>query len=424
MPKELPVAPGRTPRQLKPYYLALAALNSIAVGLYYNYLFFFMHSRFGFGDLENLGLSAFNGLLYTFTAWQGGRLGQRWGYLTAVTVGVAIMAVALTLGCMLDARPGLYRPALWQIGIMVVWTCGVSLTWPSLEALVSDHEPRPRLPRMVGIYNVTWASGWALAYFAGGAMLDTLGHRSLFLVPLMFHGAQLALMVRLWPRAKLAAIPPEPVMALPLSSDEARAHPPEHTRFFLQLAWVANPLAYMAISALVPLIPGLAARHDLTPTWAGIFCSVWFFARLGTFILLWHWPAWHYRFRWFIGSVFLLIVSYAGILAVTSLWPIFVFQLGFGLATGMIYYSSLYYSMDAGDAKSEHGGIHEAGIGAGIFAGPAVGGLALLLFPRLPQADTWAVSLALGVGLVGLITASRRAVMRRGGNRRSEHQQP
>jgi len=414
---ELQSALGITPRRLKPYYLVLVGLNAIAVALYYNYLFFFMQMRFGFGDLENLGVSALNGLLYTFTAWQGGRLGQRWGYLQAVTVGIVIMTGALVLGAVLAAQPALPRPAYWQLGIMAIWTAGVSLTWPSLEALVSDHEPPRRLPRMVGIYNVTWASGWALAYFAGGAMLDTLGDRSLFVVPVLFHGAQLALILRLRPLARQAASLQDPVEAVSSQPEPAPVHTPERTRFFLWLAWIANPFAFMAISALVPLIPGLAQRHNLTPTLAGAFCSVWFFARLGTFFVLWHWPAWHYRFRWFIGAFILLIVSYAGILAAPSLWPIFIFQVGFGIATGLIYYSSLYYSMDAGDAKSEHGGIHEAGIGAGNFSGPAIGGLALLLFPRVPQVDTWAVSLALSAGLVGLITASRRAavLLRRNG---------
>jgi len=403
-------------RRLKPYYLVLEGLNAVAVALYYNYLFFFMQSRFGFGNLENLGLAVLNGLVYTYTAWQGGRLGQRWGYLRAVTVGIVIMAAALILGALLNASPSLSRPALWQVGVMVIWTVGVSLTWPSLEALVTDHEPPRRLPRMVGIYNVTWATGWALAYFAGGAMLDTLGLQSLFVVPVLFHAAQLALILRLRPLARQAATHRDPVQPVASEPEPPPAHTPERTRFFRRLAWIANPFAYLAISALVPLIPGLAQRHELTPTWAGIFCSVWFFARLGMFLLLWHWPAWHYRFRWFIGAFVLLILSYAGILTAPSLWPIFIFQVGFGLATGLLYYSSLYYSMDAGDAKGEHGGIHEAGIGAGIFAGPAIGGVALLLWPRIPQVDIWAVSLALSLGLVGVIAASRRAAaaLRRG----------
>ena len=36
---------------------------------------------------------------------------------------------------------------------------------------------------MIGIYNIVWAGGGALAYFVGGALLEGLGMTSLFLVP-------------------------------------------------------------------------------------------------------------------------------------------------------------------------------------------------------------------------------------------------
>jgi len=37
------------------------------------------------------------------------------------------------------------------------------------------------------------------------------------------------------------------------------------------------------------------------------------------------------------------------------------------------------YSMDVGETKGEHGGLHEAMIGAGMCLGPAVGALSLYL---------------------------------------------
>jgi predicted MFS family arabinose efflux permease len=241
-----------------------------------------------------------------------------------------------------------------------------------------------------------------------------------FLVPLILHGIQLGIIRYVTPAARRISSLPEPVQSH-AGGDAPHLHRRnERAGAFLKMAWFANPFAYMAISALIPVIPGLAARHGLSPTWAGIFCSVWFFARLGAFWLLWVWPGWHYRFRWFIGSLLLLLVSFATILISPALWPAFIAQIGFGLAIGLIYYSSLYYSMDAGDTKGEHGGIHEAAIGVGIFAGPAIGGLALRLSPGVPQADTWAVSAALAIGTAVILgwwrIGLRRAVTPRGGD--------
>jgi predicted MFS family arabinose efflux permease len=78
-------------------------------------------------------------------------------------------------------------------------------------------------------------------------------------------------------------------------------------------------------------------------------------------------------------------------------------QVFFGVAAGLIYYSSLFYSMDAGETKGEHGGLHEAAIGAGVFAGPAVGAASLQFLPHHSNTGVLAVSALLVLGLFGLL---------------------
>jgi MFS family permease len=102
----------------------------------------------------------------------------------------------------------------------------------------------------------------------------------------------------------------------------------------------------------------------------------------------------------------LLLVSFAVILLAPSMWPVMLAQVVFGLAVGLVYYSSLFYSMDVGETKGEHGGIHEAAIGAGIFGGPAVGAAALALFPAYATAGAWAVAGLLVLG--GMAIAGTR----------------
>ena len=138
------------------------------------------------------------------------------------------------------------------------------------------------------------------------------------------------------------------------------------------MAWLANPFAYVAINTLVAVIPGLAGRLRLSTTLAGFCCSVWLFARFGTFFTLWLWDGWHYRFRWLLLAYLALIGAFTAILTVPSVAVLVLAQLVFGAAVGLMYYSSLFYSMDVGDTKGEHGGLHEAAIGLGNFAGPAV----------------------------------------------------
>jgi MFS family permease len=341
-----------------------------------------------------------NGLVYMLFAWFGGRFAQRHGYYQALFLGFALMALAVIFGSQTKTAAGVYLMA-------VLWTLGMCFTWPTLEALVSEGESPTGLQRMVGIYNVVWAGASALAYLVGGTLLDWLSMKSLFWLPLAMHLEQLALLAVLkWmppelapSRAALSEPSPQPAQ----SQGQVASRNP---RVFLRIAWAANPFAYVAINTVIAMMPDLAARLQLSLMWVGIFCSLWFFARLTAFVGLWLWPGWHYRFRWLLGAFCLVLVSFLLLLLVQNRAVIILAQIIFGLSVGLIYYSSLFYSMDVGETKGEHGGVHESAIGAGIFVGPAIGATALHFFPHHPASGPWAVSALLAAGAV-LIVAIR-----------------
>jgi predicted MFS family arabinose efflux permease len=124
-------------------------LNAVSTAFYFNYLFFFLKNQYGFTKIENLLVCALNGFIYMFAAYYGGRFGQKKGYLTGVGVGAALMLVAMLLGPFLKTIPGI-------IFVMILWTLGVCLTWPSLEALSCEHQDPKKLPGIIGIYNIVW----------------------------------------------------------------------------------------------------------------------------------------------------------------------------------------------------------------------------------------------------------------------------
>jgi MFS family permease len=99
-----------------------------------------------------------------------------------------------------------------------------------------------------------------------------------------------------------------------------------------------------------------------------------------------------------------VITGFSAMLLAPQLWLVVGAQVIFGFSIGLIYYSSLFYSMDAGAAKGEHGGLHEAAIGLGIFVGPAVGAATLTFLPQFPNSGTVAVTGLLVIGLIGLIS--------------------
>jgi MFS family permease len=295
---------------------------------------------------------------------------------------------------------------------MILWTFGMCFTWPTLEALISEKETRGGLAQMVGIYNIVWASGADLAYFTGGAILEKLGRQSLFWLPAALHALQFGLVLWL---PKKSSVPDSPaVQDCGVRAAGTPVDPPADSvsapvaRSFLRMAWLANPFAYIAMNTVIPLLPDLAARMDLSTTSAGFVGSVWMFARLFAFIGLWRWTGWHYRFNWLAGAYILMVLSFTAMLMVPVLAVIVAAEFSFGLAVGLIYYSSLFYSMDVGETKGEHGGFHEALIGLGLFAGPAVGAISLTVFPGAAHGGIGAVSATLLVGLA-LLTLMKRA---------------
>lgn len=369
------------------FYL-IELINCYAAVYYSNFVFFYLKRVFGFGAMENLLTAAVGGFVYIFAAWQGGKLAERFGCIKLLYAGTLVIIFSLALGLLFP------HPAA-QIVIYCLWTAGVCCIWPALEALVSA-EAGEALPQMVGIYNVTWAGGAALAYFTTGMLLEKLGMASLFWLPLVLTAFELALIPwasGLLKRQKIRDNRAETAFV---------AEAPKDGKKFRQMAWIANPFSYVAINTVIPLIPTVADKLDLSTGMAGIVCSLWMFARLAAFTVFWQWKGWHYRFRWLAGSCLLLIACFFAILLTQSLGLLLIAQAGFGLAIGLIYYSSLYYSMNVTGNQAANAGLHEAMIGAGLFAGPAVGAAALYLAPAAFGAGAWSVGGLLCVGFSAL----------------------
>ncbi len=378
-------------QKFKTWIFTLEGLNAFATGFYFNWLFFFTQRELHFGPAENLGIVALHGLLYTGSAWFGGWFAHRFGRFASLKIGWAIMAVALGCGA-------LFHHAFGQLAVVLLWTFGMCFTWPTLQHFVSRGEPASRMPKLAGIYNIVWSGIAALSFFVGGTVLEKLGARSMFWLPSAIHIFQFAFVF--WLERQTVE---EPLAIAKNESIHAEETNRSKQKLFLRLALLANPFAYVAINTVIPMMPEIAKRFELSPMWVGIFCSVWFFIRAGSFIFFWLWPGWHYRFTWLVVANVAMLLSFVGILLAPQMWLLFLAQIVFGLSIGLIYYSSLFYSIDSGASKSEHGGLHEAMIGLGTLLGAGVGAGAKYFWPNVAGISAWAVSGLLLAGFIALI---------------------
>ncbi len=372
----------------------LTGLNTLGCSYFGSYVFFLLQQHHQFTSRDNLLTCALHGLIYVPAARLGGRFAERHGLTTTMKAGFAGMAVAMLAGAWLDSLAGVFVT-------LIAWTVAMCFTWPALEAHATHGESDAGTKRMVGIYNITWSGCAGLMYFAGGSLFEWLGARSLFLIPASIFTLQFAL--TLWLERLPHSLVQPPASVTPHQPEDAAFHQRVPPTVFLKMAWLANPFSYIAIHSFLAVVPGRAAELGLSVAQSGWFWAVWFLVRLGTFVLLWRWAGWHYRFRWMLAAFLALIAGYTILQLGHSLPLLLAGQVLFGLATGLLYYSSLFYSMDVGETQGEHGGIHEAAIGLGICLGPAVGAGALCLAPTQPHAGAFGVTALLLVGLTGLV---------------------
>jgi MFS family permease len=380
----------------KALFYLIELINCYAAVYYSNFIFFYLRRIFGFGEVENLLTAALAGIVYIIAAWQGGKLAERYGCIRMLYIGAGVVILSLALG-MISSTPTM------QIMAFCLWTMGVCFIWPALETLVSERAGTS-LPKMIGIYNVTWAAGAAIAYFTAGILIEKLGMRSLFWLPFGLMLVELAILP--WASNLLKKENDCQCHEEPLPSVVY----PEDAKRFLWMAWIANPFSYVAINTVIPLIPSVAEKFDLSTGMAGVVCSLWMFARLAAFAAFWRWTGWHYHFKWLAGSFLLLIICFFGILTTQSIGVLLIAQVGFGLSIGLIYYSSLFYSMNVTENQGSNAGLHEAMIGAGMFAGPAFGAATLYLVPTAIGIGAWSVGGLLCVGFSGLFFVRHRRI--------------
>ena len=376
-------------------YYFLEGTNSFAAAFYFNHSLFHLRDHHGFTQLDTLWLLAGFGTIYAICSALSGRFAHRYGYFTSLAVGFGGLMLANGVGCVWQALVG-------QIVALGIWSVAVCFTWPTLEALCSEFETPDRLPDRLGLYNVVWSVLQAVGVAAGGIVVTLLGAKALYLVPMAIHGGQLLQLPRLR-RKRMAYIATHHP-----GTDKPPIHPPGGPAHFQTLAWIANPLAYMAANVLTASLPTMALRLHLTQAEAGVWLGVWNWVRSLTFLGLWYWAGWHYRFRLFLTASLAVCGGFLTMMLARSLPVMLAGELGFGLGIALIYYSSIFYAMDGSDSHGESGGTHEALIGLGLGGGPALTALAVI-WTGSPVSAALAVTglLGTGIGVVGWV--QRRA---------------
>ncbi len=374
------------------YYL-IASANSIAATLFLYCSYFWARQEFGYSDAENLAMGAAQGLTAIVTARYGGRLGDRIGYTRLIMSALPLLPLALIAGSLFHFR------AL-PIVLSSVYIGLISSTWPSVEASAMHAPSKLSMPKRLGIYNVTWSFSGASGYFLGGVIFAR-DPRGILWIPALLHLALWG-----WLAAQRNSTPSHHSSAMEVAH-EGRQVSPERKKVFLHTAWFANAAAYFLATSFLALAPQLGERFGLPASHAiWLACSL-LFARGIAFVVFWSWSGWHYRMRWSHAALWLAPLCMIGIYFSGWIPLVVACFVCFGLASGLTYFTSIYYSLDYGESKGEHGGLHESILAYGILLGPLVGAIGARVFGGTVGAQWTLIVTCLLMTGVGAAVVSR-----------------
>ncbi len=337
------------------------------------------------------------GVLTAIGSVLGGRVIERHGCRVSFRAGLAGVATG--------ALAGLVLPEGWNMIVAISLVgCFQGFIWPAIEAAIARGEPQDRVQHLVGMYNLGWSGASGLAFFITTPVMSLLGLRALFAVPLLLYLLNMLVLWKLLP--DYDSLPDEHHTVVDAEGVELT---PEQRHAFRLMGWLANPMAYVAINVIVTYNPVVAQRIGLSFATASSWFSLWFYVRMLAFDLLRRWRGWHYRPGMLMTAFVVAMASFAGMMLAPSLAVHLVAQVLFGLSIGLLYQSSLFYSMAGSEAKGTHGGFHESFIGLGIASGATLALVGDRLAPQTPGVSVLLVWTVMALGLIAVWRVARQA---------------
>ncbi|MCS6830870.1 MAG: MFS transporter [bacterium] len=332
------------------------------------------------------------GVLTAIGSVLGGKVIERHGCRASLQLGL--------LGLIAGSLAGSVLPEGWNMVVAIALVAGFQgFIWPAIEAALTRGEPQHRVQHLVGMYNLGWSGASGFSFFITTPLMSVFGLRAMFVLPLMLYLLNLLIVWKALP--DYDSIPDDHHTVVDPEGVELA---PQQRHAFRLLGWLANPMAYVAINVIVTYNPLVAQRIGVSFATASSWFSLWFYVRMAAFDLLRRWSGWHYRPGMLFGAFGAAMLGFAGMILAPSLAVHLLAQVLFGLSIGLLYQSSLFYSMAGSEEKGTHGGFHESFIGLGIAVGASMAFVGDRLAPQQPM---------LSVGLVwGVMAAALLAMWR------------
>ncbi|MFA6133479.1 MAG: MFS transporter [Phycisphaerae bacterium] len=349
-------------------------------------IYFYAASLLGFSDMQNLWLALVFGACYAAGALLSHRCCVRWGerrILLLTVLGQLLVHVAMAI----EVTGQTVYVGMALIGLLN------GMKWPVMESYVgAGHTPQSAL-KVVGQYNVSWASAVPLGLAGSGAII-ACWPAGLFALPAVVN---LVSIILLWP---LPAVPVHMADDHPQRPDEPAMFRYSHLLTASRWLMFQSYATLWILAALLPhIMTDLGFAVGLGAALAGLLDAV----RCIAFLLLQRWKGWHNRLAPLGVALVALPLGFFMVLLGGSAPLVFAGELIFGLVAGQVYYAALYYALVVKNASVDAGGAHESLIGLGFGVGPLAGMAAQGIAVRVGSS---ALGMVMGVGPLILLCSA------------------
>ena len=314
----------------------------------------FQASVFMVGFIGSLGA-----LGYTLACLSTGRLSDGLGRKKIILSGI----ILFISGYIFLADVG----NIISIGILfIVGSIGMSLFWPPIQAWIAESIDKNNLTKVLGNFNLSWSTGLMLGPLCGG-FLFPINYKLPFYFACLAGAVMFVLIFRIPETRGLDVLEKEIRPTEPVKGEQKKG--------FLFIAWTANFSSLFIIVMLRNLFPVLAVSLDIGPRVLGVLIFLIGFSQTVMFACLGRIRGWHYNINLLL---FFQVLAGTGLAIGFFAGSNILFGLSFilmGLSAGMVYFSSIFYSLDVDHGKGRNTGFHESIIGAGMLFGPLLGGI-------------------------------------------------
>ncbi len=342
------------------------------------------------GSAQVLGLmGALCGSGYAICALAAGRLSDRTGRRRWVIFGAAAEAMVIAL------LP-LCRHLHGFIALVALHITFMGFYWTPMMSLLSESTPPAELSKVLGRFNISWCLGSIAGSVISGLLYQCLSPTAPFV-------ASALLMVGV---VIIVSVIPAPSGA---PRERAKALEPASDPRWRWQAWLVLAANFYMLGLLIFIFPKLALSPSFDMN-AGAITGLHALrqgAMLITFAVLGRFARWHLRQYPFHASFGLMAGAMLLIAWLErSAWLPAPFA-GFGVALGVAFVLSAYYSMSSPKKKGSTIGVHEALLSAGIVLGSLGGALLVQITGDLRDPFWWGL-VPIMLAWIGCVVLGRR----------------